>query len=349
LRKAPFSVFSPETTVAVPYKRPPELPPPIVVPVKAEAIPTVYKSPPKELRLSLEPVRAVPRTDPVAYKGPPASLSPGWLVPERVAQADPVAYKEPPKSVPLSLAPEKVVQAAPVAVPSGTASGVLQERSSSVIGLSARSIEPGSSTIQSTPVAVPSGTASVTLPASSSSLPGVEKAHPPPPPPYPILPGVKLPDGVKLPPVGSKAVEEQLEKIGTWLVESNPDGQGIIRPQPPGAEQAFRELMPSFLAARGLTRDKLEFVGYHEGWLEYHLKEPAIKTPGAQIVADNWNDQTKWPANWVPAYHGGRWYGFWNTVVEGWINISRKGGVGMNAGGGDGHYCAVDMDYARWF
>ena len=43
-RKAPFSVFSAETTVAVPYKRPPEMPPPIVTPVKAEAIPTVYKS-----------------------------------------------------------------------------------------------------------------------------------------------------------------------------------------------------------------------------------------------------------------------------------------------------------------
>ncbi len=67
MRKAPFSVFSSETTVAVPYKRPPELPPPIVVPVKAEATPPVYKSPRKELRLCLEPVRDVPRTYPVAY------------------------------------------------------------------------------------------------------------------------------------------------------------------------------------------------------------------------------------------------------------------------------------------
>ena len=109
-----------------------------MVPVKAEAIPTVYKSPPKELLLSLEPVRAVPRADPVAYKGPPKSLPPG-LVPEKVAQADPVAYKEPPKGA-LSFAPEKVVQAAPVVVPAGTASGALQEGCSSVIELSARSI-----------------------------------------------------------------------------------------------------------------------------------------------------------------------------------------------------------------
>ena len=109
------------------------------------------------------------------------------------------------------------------------------------------------------------------------------------------------------------------------------------------------ELIPSFLAARGLNRERLEFVGYHEGWLEYHIHSPSIRSPGAKIVSDNWNDQTKWPREWVSAYHGGRWYGFWNTIAEGWINISKKTGVGQNAGGGDGHYCAVDMEYARWY
>ena len=132
----------------------------------------------------------------------------------------------------------------------------MQEGCSSVIELSARSIEPEGSTTKSTPVAVPSRTASVTLQASSSSLPGVVKAHPPPPPPYPASAHAKLPAGAALPPIGQRAVEAELKKVAHWLVESNPNGQGIVRPKPKGAEQDFRELIPSFLAARGLTRER---------------------------------------------------------------------------------------------
>jgi hypothetical protein len=93
----------------------------------------------------------------------------------------------------------------------------------------------------------------------------------------------------------------------------------------------------------------LEFVGNHEGRLEYRIHHPAINSSGAKTVSEHWNDKTKWPRGWVSAYHGGRWYGFWNTIATGWINISSKKGVGHQAGGGDGHYCAVDMEYARWF
>ena len=130
---------------------------------------------------------------------------------------------------------------------------------------------------------------------------------------------------------------------------SAPGGKGSIRPKPQGAVQDIMELIPSFLAYRGLNRTRLEFVGNHEGWLEYRIHNPAINSQGAKTVSENWNDKTKWPKGWVSAYHGGRWYGFWNTIAAGWINISSKSGVGQQAGGGDGHYCAVDMEYARWF
>ena len=64
-RKAPFSVFGTETAVAVVYKRPPETPPPpIVMPVRAESIPTVYKVPPSDPPLSLGPMSGVPRAYP---------------------------------------------------------------------------------------------------------------------------------------------------------------------------------------------------------------------------------------------------------------------------------------------
>jgi hypothetical protein len=226
-RKAPFSVFSTETTVAVPYKRPPEMPPPIVTPVKAEAIQTVYKSPPRELRLSLPQAKGVPEANPEG----------------EVPRADPVPFKGPPKGLPPSLAPGYASQGAPAAVPAGTALGVLSEGSSGVIEPSAKSIEPGGSITQSTPVAVPLRATSVTFQASSGSLPGVVKAHsPPPPPPFPVFPQAKLPDGAKLPPVGRGAPEEELNKRGTWLVESAPNSQGIIRPRPAGADQDFREL-----------------------------------------------------------------------------------------------------------
>ena len=226
-----------------------------------------------------------------------------------VPRADPVPFKGPPTSVPPSLASGYAIQSVPAAVPTGTAPGVLSSQ------------------------------------ASSSGLPG----SPPPAPPFPIMPHARLPDGATLPPVGSNAAEEELNKRRTWLLNSAPNTQGIIRPKPEGADRDFRDLIPSFLAARGLTKDKLQWVGFHEGWLEYRLMQPLIKSPGAQRVVDKCDDQTKWPKDWIPAYHGGRWYGFWNTVTEGWIHISKKSGVGMQAGGGDGHYCAVDMEYARWF
>ena len=87
-----------ETVVAVAYKRPSETPPPMVMPVRAESIPIVYKVPPSDPPLSLGPVSGAPR-------------------------ADPTTYKEPPRMPPPSLAPENVVQVAPVVVPAGTASG----------------------------------------------------------------------------------------------------------------------------------------------------------------------------------------------------------------------------------
>jgi hypothetical protein len=171
---------------------------------------------------------------------------------------------------------------------------------------------------------VPSGTTSVASQVEETG--GATEASvpiPPPPPPYPAVAHAKLPAGVALPPVGQGAVEAELHKIALWQIVSAPCGKGIIRPKPQGAVQDFMELIPSFLAYRGLNRTRLEFVGNHEGWLEYRIHNPAIKSPGAKTVSENWNDKTKWPRGWVPAYHGGRWYGFWNTIAAGWINILR--------------------------
>jgi hypothetical protein len=74
-----------------------------------------------------------------------------------------------------------------------------------------------------------------------------------------------------------------------------------------------------------------------------------LKSEGARIVAENWNDETKWPSNWVSAYHGSRWYAAWSICAEGFINVSKKGDPIYQAGGGTGHYCAVDFEYARWY
>jgi hypothetical protein len=171
----------------------------------------------------------------------------------------------------------------------------------------------------------------------------------PPPPPYPAEPGAELPAGVTLPEAGTKAAFEELEKIGEWEPASRPLGKGIVRPKPKQAAQDFLELIPTFLEKRGLTQEYMEYVGEHNGWLEYWLKKPALKSDQARTVAENWNDETKWPSNWVSAYHGSRWYAFWSICTEGFINISVRGDPKHQAGGGTGHYCAHDFEYARWF
>jgi hypothetical protein len=311
-RGATFTLFSPNTAVAAPT---------------AAAAPC--KMPSASMPPPISPARV--QLVPTVVKAPPAvpSLNLGQRNTEpsvgsgtEVPVLEPVPYKDPPGKRPLaSLELNKGSQAAFVAPMGSETEG---------------------------PIVLPSGSASVPSETEFIEIPKTAKV-PPPPPAYPAMAHAKLPAGVSLPETGTKATAEELRKIAGWLPASSPLGKGIIRPQPDQAEQDFKELIPSWLQARGLTQDKMEFVGLHNGWLEYHIKSPAIKTPGAEIVAANWNDETKWPNNWVAAYHGGRWYGAWSICSEGFINISKRGAPGNQAGGGDGHYCAVDFEYARWY
>ena len=39
----------------------------------------------------------------------------------------------------------------------------------------------------------------------------------------------------------------------------------------------------------------------------------------------------------------------WNTLSKGWINISRRGSQGHQACVGSGHYCAPNLEYARFY
>ena len=101
------------------------------------------------------------------------------------------------------------------------------------------------------------------------------------------------------------------------------------------------ELLPKILGQRGLDLTVIQYVGNHARWLDYKVLHPVIVNDQAQQVFDNWHDNSKWSSNWKEAYHGGRWYGLRNTVSKGWINISKRGTPGHQAGAGDGHYCAL--------
>jgi hypothetical protein len=146
----------------------------------------------------------------------------------------------------------------------------------------------------------------------------------PPPPPYPAAKGTGLPAGIALPKAGTRAAVAELEKIGEWEPESRPNGQGIVKPKPRQAELDFLELISTFLLLRGLNETFMKYAGMHNGWLEYRLMCPAIHSPEAQLVADHWDDETRWPSNWVSAYHGSRWYALWNICTEGYIHVSVK-------------------------
>ena len=152
-------------------------------------------------------------------------------------------------------------------------------------------------------------------PATSSTR--VQPIMIPPPPPYPAAEGIGLPAGIELPKTGTRAADTELEKIGEWERESRPSGQGIVNPKPQQAEIDFNKLIMRHLLLRGLDEQVMKYMGLHNGWQEYRLMRPRIVSEEAQVVADNWNDPTKWPKNWRQAYHGSRWYGLWNICTEG--------------------------------
>ena len=157
-----------------------------------------------------------------------------------------------------------------------------------------------------------------------------------------------MPEGIELPKTGTRAADSELEKIGKWERESRPNGQGVVNPQPQQSETDFNKLIMRHLLPRGLDDSIMKYTGLHNGWQEFRLMRPRIVSEEAQLVADNWNDPTKWPKNWSQAYHGSRWYGLWNICTEGYIHVSVKGDRNHQAGGGTGHYCAQEFEYARW-
>ncbi len=83
----------------------------------------------------------------------------------------------------------------------------------------------------------------------------------------------------------------QMNKIAGWCPASKPFREGIIKPKPGMAINDFQRLMQKFLSDRGMDRTRLEFVGNHEGWLEYILMKPVLKSAEARVVSENWNDE----------------------------------------------------------
>ena len=144
----------------------------------------------------------------------------------------------------------------------------------------------------------------------------------PPPPMSAPTADARLPDGHALPKAGTSASERELEKIERWWRVSAPQQRGIVKPQPKEAVFDFYKLFPSWLHSRGLNKDVMEQVGSYNGWLEFKLKQPVIPSREAQVVFDNWDNETAWPRNWRQHFHGTRFYAMWSICAEGRIHIS---------------------------
>ena len=316
LRAPAFTIFSANTVVAapernaVPLKSPPMGKPPVMLSA-TPLIPTVMKSPAavpppalgheNALSTELRSIDGVPIKNPPIGKNPPASLrASGQEVWQKA-----IAVLDTPKGV----STRSLVKAEGLA---HTAEGAAQSPWGSMVPQQARNSYGGAGA------------------STDTALCEVAVTIVPPPPMSAPTADARLPDGHALPKAGTSASERELEKIERWWRVSAPQQRGIVKPQPKESVFDFYRLFPSWLHSRGLNKDVMEQVGSYNGWLEFKLKQPVIPSREAQIVFDNWDNETLWPRNWRQHFHGTRFYAMWSICAEGRIHISERGAPGRS-------------------